>query len=267
MFKVILLVTGAALLSGCGVSSISDDIGGTFATPEGAGAAGSSAADAAPAAISPSSKASEAKAVHSSQQTSVQASVAAITAVSTPGNVAYRIGPQDMLDVSVFKVAELSKPAQVSEAGTINFPLLGEVPAAGKTARELEKHLTTLLGEKYLQNPQVAVIVKEFNSQRVTVEGAVRKPGVFPMQSGMSLLQAVAHAQGLDSLSDNTVVVVRTTNGRRAAARFDVDKIRDGALEDPQLHAGDVVIAGTSAFKEGLSFLKSFPLTSAFALL
>jgi polysaccharide biosynthesis/export protein len=264
MFKVIILVTGGALLSGCGVSSISDDFGGQLAAENNTGAI--AAEPAAPPAAS-AKAASEAKSVHSSQQTSVQASVAAITALSTPGNVAYKIGPQDLLDVSVFKVAELSKAAQVSEAGTINFPLLGEVPAAGKTARELEKDLTSRLGEKYLQNPQVAVIVKEFNSQRVTVEGAVRKPGVFPMQSGMSLLQAVAHAQGLDSLSDNTVVVVRTTNGRRAAARFDVDKIRDGALQDPQLLAGDVVIAGTSAFKEGLSFLKAFPLTSAFALL
>ncbi len=280
MLKVILAVTGAALLSGCAVSSISDtgfenqiasnapsdekDATGSV-TPAAAEADSSSGTSQSPKAKDPYGAKTVTGA--SAQQTSVQASVAAISAVSTPGNVAYKIGPQDVLEVSVFKVAELSKSAQVSEAGTINYPLIGEVTASGKTARELEKDLTNLLGAKYLQKPQVTVFIKEFNSQRVTVEGAVRKPGVFPMQGGMSLLQAVASAQGLDSVSDFTVVVVRTSNGKRAAARFDIADIRDGSAQDPQLQAGDIVIAGTSALKEGLNFLKGIPLTSAFALL
>jgi polysaccharide export outer membrane protein len=171
------------------------------------------------------------------------------------------------VDISVFKVSELSRTAQVSEAGTISFPLVGEVMAAGKTARELEKELTAQLGGKYLQKPQVAVMVKEFNSQRVTVEGAVKRPGVFPMQGSLSLLQAVALAQGFDQISDETVVVVRTSNGKRSAARFDVGSIRSGTTQDPPLQAGDILIAGTSTLKEGLNFLKGIPLTSAFALL
>ena len=272
-------MTGAALLSGCAVSSINDTVGNQIASnPPSAemDATGSVTPAPAEANASPdrsqSPKAKSASATKtdmaaSTQQTSIQASVAAISAVSTPGNVAYKIGPQDVLEVSVFKVAELSKSAQVSEAGTINYPLVGEVTAAGKTARELEKDLTNLLGAKYLQKPQVTVFVKEFNSQRVTVEGAVKKPGVFPMQGSMSLLQAVASAQGLDSVSDETVVVVRTTNGKRAAARFDIANIRDGSTQDPQLQPGDIVIAGTSALKEGLNFLKGIPLTSAFAFL
>lgn len=278
MLKVIIGVTGAALLSGCAVSSINDsDFGNQIAstsaekdatgsvTPTAAGANSSAGASQ----LSKGRAASQTQTVTtaSAQQTSVRASVAAITAISTPGNVAYKIGPQDVLEVSVFKVAELSKSAQVSEAGTINYPLIGEVTAAGKTARELEKDLTSLLGAKYLQKPQVTVFIKEFNSQRVTVEGAVKKPGVFPIQGGMSLLQAVASAQGLDGVSDNTAVVVRTANGKRAAARFDITNIRDGSAQDPQLQAGDIVIAGTSALKEGLNFLKGIPLTSAFALL
>ena len=63
------------------------------------------------------------------------------------------------------------------------------------------------------------------------------------------------------------MVVVRTVNGKRAAARFDITNIRDGSAQDPQLQAGDIAIAGTSALKEGLNFLKGIPLTSAFALL
>lgn len=280
MLKAILAATGAGLLCGCAVGSLNDaDLGHQVASTAPStekDATGSVTPAAANANSSPATSiSSQAKAspraktdvAASSQPASVRASVAAITAVATPGNVAYKIGPQDVIEVSVFKVAELSKSAQVSETGTINFPLVGEVSAAGKTARELERDLTNLLGTKYLQKPQVTVFIKEFNSQRITVEGAVKKPGVFPIQGGMSLLQAVASAQGLDPLSDDTVVVVRTANGTRAAARFDVTNIRDGSVQDPQLQAGDIVIAGTSALKEGLNFLRGLPLTSAFALL
>ena len=103
------------------------------------------------------------------------------------------------MDVSVFKVPELSKSVQVADTGTINLPLVGEVPAAGKTAQEVEQDLTKKLGAKYLQNPQVTVFVKEYNSQRVTIEGAVKKPGVYPVRGKTSLLQFIAMAEGSGS--------------------------------------------------------------------
>lgn len=78
-------------------------------------------------------------------------------AAHPPNNSAYEIGPQDVLDISVFKVPELSKSVQVADTGTINLPLLGEVVADGRTARQLERELTAQLGAKYLQNPQVTV--------------------------------------------------------------------------------------------------------------
>ena len=95
---------------------------------------------------------------------------------------AYRIGAADMLDITVFKVPDLSKTVQVSETGAINLPLVGEVRAEGKTTQELERDLTAKLGATYLQNPQVTVLVKENNSQRVTIQGAVEKPGVYPVK-------------------------------------------------------------------------------------
>jgi polysaccharide export outer membrane protein len=165
-------------------------------------------------------------------------------------------------------VPDLSKTLQVSEAGTVSFPLVGEVRAAGRTAREVEQDLTRSLGGRYLQNPQVTVFIKEYNSQRVTVEGAVKKPGVYPIQGSMSLLQAVAIAQGFEQTADDTVVVFREIDGRRAAARFDIASIRSGATRDPQLQAGDVVVAGTSQLKEGFNTLiKLAPIASVFALL
>jgi len=191
-----------------------------------------------------------------------------LTSVSKPGSTAYKIGPQDVLDISVFKVAELSKTVQVSDTGTINLPLVGETPTAGKTAREIERDLTKKWGAKYLQSPQVTVFVKEYNSQRITVEGAVKKPGVFPIKGRMTLLQAIATAQGLDETSSSTVIVFREKQGKRAAAKFEITDIRNGNAVDPKLKAGDVVIVGKSAMKATFNtMLKVLRFTSVFALL
>ncbi len=192
----------------------------------------------------------------------------AFTSVATPGNTAYKIGPLDVIEVSVFKVPELSKSVQVADTGTVNLPLVGEIPAAGKTAQEVERDLTKQFGAKYLQNPQVTVYVKEYNSQRVTVEGAVKKPGVYPVRGKNSLLQFIAMAEGLDPNSDSTVVVFRQMDGKRSAARFDISEIRSGQAQDPAVQSGDVIVAGSSALKEGFNnFLKVLPVTSVFALL
>ena len=199
---------------------------------------------------------------------SLQASAASFVDAATPGAAAYKIGPQDVFEISVFKVPELSKAVQVSEAGTVNLALVGEVMVAGKTARDVEKDLTQRLGAKYLQKPQITVFIKEYNSQRITVEGAVRKPGVIPIQGSLSLLQVVAMSQGLEEISDDTVLVFRNSNGQRKAARFDVSDIRTGAADDPPLMAGDVVVAGVSSFKKNFNgFLKVLPIAGLFAFL
>jgi polysaccharide biosynthesis/export protein len=188
--------------------------------------------------------------------------------MSDPKSKSYKIGPRDVLDVTVFKVPELTKSVQVSEAGTINFPLVGEMNAGGKTAREVEQDLTKALGAKYLKNPQVTVFVKEHNSQRITVEGAVKKPGIVPMAGGMSLLQAVAQSGGLDEVADSDVAVFRTVNGKRSAIRYDISAIRSGKAEDPQLEPEDLVVVPTSDLKQGFNtFLKLVPLATIVPLL
>jgi polysaccharide export outer membrane protein len=192
----------------------------------------------------------------------------AFASVATPGATTYKIGSLDVLDISVFKVPELSKSVQVAGTGAINLPLVGEIPAAGRTAQELERDITSRLGAKYLQNPQVTVYVKEYSSQRVTVEGAVKRSGVYPIKGKTSLLQSIAMAEGLDPSSDATVVVFRTNDGKRSAAKFDIGEIRKGQAEDPELQAGDIVVAGSSAMKETFNnFIKVLPLAGIFALL
>jgi polysaccharide export outer membrane protein len=181
------------------------------------------------------------------------------------GPAVYKIGPGDVLDVSVFKVPELSKTVTVADSGTVNLPLVGEVAAAGRTPQDVERDLTQKFGAKYLQSPQVTVAIKEYNSQRITVDGAVRRPGVFPYRSSVSLLQVIAMADGLDANSDSAVVVFRQTGGERRAARFDVSDIRSGAAPDPAIKPGDVVIVGSSAVKEAFNnVLKVLPLAGLF---
>ncbi len=190
----------------------------------------------------------------------------AFASAAASENAAYKVGPLDVLDISVFKVPELSKSVQVADTGSINLPLLGEVRASGKTAQEIERELTTRLGAKYLKNPQVTVFVKENKSQQVTIEGAVKKPGVYPISGKKTLLQLVATAEGLnqDTYSSD-VTIFRTVDGARSSSTFDIDQIKAGKLDDPLLQQGDVVVVDTSTSKVALqNTIKVLPAAAAF---
>ncbi len=247
----------AAVLAGaCGASSVSEISSGRTQLVSAPAQPAAPAANT-PAANTPAASSSAEKPAISRDE-AVRKVALSITAVSDPKSKSYKIGPLDVLEVTVFKVADLSKTVQVSDSGTINFPLIGELQAEGKTAREVEQALTAALGTKYLQNPQVTVFVKEYNSQRITVEGAVKKPGVFPMAGGMTLLQSLAKAEGLADTAESTAIVARTASGKRAIARYDISDIRSGHAEDPQLLAGDVIVVPTSDVKEGINMVVKF---------
>ena len=180
-----------------------------------------------------------------------------------PEQLRNKIGPLDVLEVSVFKVPDLSRTVQVADSGTINLPLVGEVPAAGRTAQDVERDLTKRLGAKYLQSPQVNVYVKEYNSQRVTIEGSVKKPGVYPIRGDASLLQIIATAEGLTDTAQSEVAVFRNVDGKRTAAKFDVGDIRSGTMQDPKLVQGDVIIVSDSVVKSAYqNLLRALPLAS-----
>ncbi len=250
----------AALLAACSTSSVSD-----FSQSAQLGAR-----PAAPAAQAPVLNAGSASVQPAAldQEAALDKIAKAYTSMADPSSKAYKIGPLDVLEITVFKVPDLSKTVQVSEAGTINFPLIGEVEASGKSARELEQFLAKELGAKYLQKPQISVFVKEHNSQRVTVEGAVKKPGVIPMAGGMSLLQAVAISGGTDEVAESNAVVFRVTEGKRFAARYDLADIRAGRADDPPLQSGDVIIVPTSDLKQGFNtVLRLVPLATLVPLL
>lgn len=165
----------------------------------------------------------------------------------------YRVGPMDVLDITVFQVPDLTRDVQVDAAGQIILPLIGPVNAAGKTVTELQADVAARLKERYLQSPEVTIYVKEFASQKVTVEGAVGAPGVYPISGRTTLLQALAQARGTTRLArEDRVVIFRTVNNQRMAALFDIRAIRAGTLEDPEIYGNDMVVVERSGVKSAL---------------
>ncbi len=193
---------------------------------------------------------SSAAAPASSFKDTVPAAPAAVSLVPDD----YKIGPQDTLDVSVFQVADLSKTVRVDTGGTIFLPLIGSITATGRTAKELSDELASELGKKYLNDPLVTVTVKESASQKVTIDGAVVHPGIYPISGQTTLLQAVALAQGPAELADlRQVAIFRTKGDQKLTAVFDLAAIRDGKAADPRILANDIVIVETS---RGRKFLR-----------
>ncbi len=179
---------------------------------------------------------------------------------------AYRLGALDTIVVTVFQVPDLSGEHQIDPTGVITMPLVGDVVAQGLTPRELADRLREKLGARYLQSPEVQVAVKEAVSERITVEGAVKSPGVFPITGSTSLIQAVALAHGVDDNGNpRRVVVFRTLNGKRQAAAFDLSAIRTGKQPDPKLYGNDVVVVDGSGLKRGFrEFIQTIPLLALF---
>ncbi|MFY2763006.1 polysaccharide biosynthesis/export family protein [Arenimonas sp. MALMAid1274] len=180
----------------------------------------------------------------------------------------YRVGAQDLLEISVFQVADLNRTVRVNSNGQISLPLVGSVQAGGKTVQELEAAIAGLLTESYLQNPQVTVFVKEYTSQRVTLEGAVKSPGVYSITGKTSLLQAIAMGGGLSDLANlQGVVVFRTVDGKKMAAVFDIRAIRAGNAADPQIYGDDIVVVDQSGAKTGLRrILETLPVFNLFGV-
>ncbi len=179
----------------------------------------------------------------------------------------YRIGGMDLLSISVFGVDALSKEVRVNAKGQISLPLVGTVAAGGRTTQELEAELKRLYSASYLQNPQVSVFVKEFASQRITLEGELGHPGIFPISDKITLLQAIAMAGGIkeETADPRGVVVMRQVEGRRMAAAYDMRMLRNGTMEDPQLYGGDIVVVEASGSKSAMrSFLKAMPILGLF---
>jgi polysaccharide export outer membrane protein len=157
----------------------------------------------------------------------------------------YKIGPKDLLEITVLGVPEIAKlVVRVSEEGRITLPLLGEVGVGNLTKFEVEKKLTGLAGEKVVLKPQVTVHILEYNSRRISVVGAIEKPGSFELIGRRTVLAAIAEAGGLTRDAGEEIIVIRQLpGGENTSIRISVDGLfvkGDPAL-NILLEPGDVV--------------------------
>ena len=164
----------------------------------------------------------------------------------------YRIGPLDALDITVMQEPDLTtKAAPVDAFGNVNLTLIGDVRASGKTSGEFAKEVAALYSQHYLKNPQVSVVVAKPVAQKISVQGQVTEPGVYPIEGPTTLLGALSMAKGETQLAAlNDVVVFRNTNGQRSGAVFDIQQIRSGQAADPQIRSNDMIVVGTSGGKK-----------------
>jgi len=177
-----------------------------------------------------------------------------------------RVAPLDVLEIKVFGVPDLDGTYQVDPDGKIKVPLVGIVDARGLTIFELAEFLEKRLGETFLQNPQVSIRTTEAFGQQVTLEGAVSKPGMYPVRGRLTLMQAIAVSGGpTPQANPSRVIIFRTIEGKRNAAAFDLLKIRAGQIEDPAIYGNDIIVMDGSTLRAGWDeFIRTIPLLGVF---
>ena len=156
----------------------------------------------------------------------------------------YKIGPQDVLRIDVWKEAEISRAVPVRPDGKISLPLLNDVQASGLTAMELANNITEGL-KKFINSPQVTVSVTEINSRRVYVTGEVSKPGAYPLLPGMTALQAVTSAGGFTQFArTKNIYILRNEGGKQSKHPFNYNDVVKGKRPDDNitLQPGDTIV-------------------------
>jgi polysaccharide export outer membrane protein len=154
------------------------------------------------------------------------------------------IGRQDLLEIKVFQLDDFSQTVRVSDDGTISLPLLGQIPVAGLTREEVERTIARRLGERYVNDPQVTVFVREYRSRQVAVTGAVQKPASYEMPGRQTLVEMIALAGGVTKDAARTVVLMRRVEG---AAPRRIELPLDGLLDQDNpganipLEPGDII--------------------------
>lgn len=166
--------------------------------------------------------------------------------VSQPNG--YAIGPLDRIKVTVFGLGEISlEDIRVDQGGNISVPLVGTVRAAGLTPGALAANIEAGLRANQVRAPSVAVNVLEVVSRNITVEGEVELPGIFPVETDMTLLRAIALARGPTEFARvNEVLIFRTVGDQKLVGVYDLRALRGGTYEDPVVYANDIVVVGDS---------------------
>jgi len=165
----------------------------------------------------------------------------------------YRIGPEDLLEVSVYGAPDLNRTMRVSDRGEIVLPLIGSIRVEGLTVHEVEAEIAARLRGRYMHNPEVSVQVKEVRTWPVYVLGEVNRPGTFPIAAShpITVLQAVALGQGFAPMADRSAAyIIRTgPTGERFHIPVDLTQVLDGRMPDVTLQPNDVVFVPTNTVR------------------
>ncbi len=158
----------------------------------------------------------------------------------------YTIGPEDVLEITIWKNADLSKTVQVRPDGRVSLPLIGDVTAVGRTSAQLTEEISTRL-KAFMENPTVSIVVKEVNSYAIYVLGEVTRPGRYPLKSKTTLLQAITLASGFTPVAArNKIVVFRFARDgeplTKIKASYDDIVMRDGINQNIELKPGDTIV-------------------------
>lgn len=155
----------------------------------------------------------------------------------------YLIGPEDVLDISVWKNPELSRKVPVRPDGRISLPLVNDIQAAGLTPSALRQQLAAKLAE-FVPTPEVSVVVQEVLSAKVAVVGAVKTPGRFTLRSPATVLECLALAQGLTEFASKEKIVVLRQNGSTTTRiPFNYSKVASGSEQDNFfVKPGDIIV-------------------------
>jgi len=162
---------------------------------------------------------------------------------SAPVVYDYVIGPEDVLDISVWNNTMISRTVPVRPDGMISLPLLNDVRASGQTPLQLRVDLMKKLAE-YMVDPEVSVIVREVHSPKVSVVGKVNKPGRFELRNDATVLDLLALAEGVDTFaSTSRIVVLRKEGSVTRRLRFNYNKVKSGGKQENfLLRPGDIIV-------------------------
>jgi len=168
----------------------------------------------------------------------------------------YTIGPLDLLEIEVFRVAELSRVVRVSSEGTISLPLVGTIKVTGYTVEEVGGVIQKHLEKEYLQDPYVSVFIKEYESQKITINGWVESPGIFPLKGKTTLIQALSIAGGIKRLGDPTdVVIFREKPGVGTTGyKINFEEVQAGLISDPILQSHDIIVVPENGSKAAFEY-------------
>ena len=168
----------------------------------------------------------------------------AVAAVATPDQATYLLGPEDTLEISVWKEPDLTKQLVVRPDGKISYPLIGEIQAAGGTVKQLQEEILKRL-EKYVTDAHVTVILLKAQNYKIYVTGKVNKPGDFVIGRPVNVMQAISMAGGLTPFaSPGSIMVLRTMGGKEEVFPFNYKEAAKGQFleQDRRLLPGDVVV-------------------------